>query len=368
MDFNLRPVSFAELPGWAQDDPSETLSALARCFQHLETAKPYKTGSLGISADELRPALKAASALSPLSANASRAFFEEWFQPFLIEPPSGKSGFVTAYYEPDIEVRSAPDEEFRYPFYRRPDDLIDLDDTNRPQDLHSSYMFGRAENGIIEAYPDRRAIDEGYLEGQGLEIAWAKSKIDVFYIHIQGAGRLIYPDGSVKRITYSSKAGHPFSPIGRYLLDRSEIDPATVSMQTIRAWLQNHPDRVDEVLWHNRSYIFFREVEVADANLGPIAAAKVQLTAGRSLAVDRLIHTFGTPFFLSSSTLLRLDHGKPFQRLMIALDTGTAIVGPARGDIFTGSGDAAGDLAGAVRNNADFHILIPKTAAHRYLS
>jgi len=138
-------------------------------------------------------------------------------------------------------------------------------------------------------------------------------------------------------------------------------------MQTIRAWLNNHPDRVDEVLWHNRSYIFFREVDVADSDLGPIAAAKVQLTPGRSLAVDRLIHTFGTPFFLSSPTLTRLDDGKPFQRLMIGLDTGTAIVGPARGDIFTGSGDAAGELAGAVRNNADFYILIPKTAAHRYL-
>ena len=367
MDFDLRPVPFAELPGWAQDDPSETLPALARCHEHLKLSKPYKTGSLGVTVEDLRPALEAAGGIDRATPEHARHFFEQWFQPFKIVLNEGKSGFVTAYYEPEIEVRSNPDNEFRHPFYRRPDDLIDLDNSNRPSDLDPSYMFGRITDGIIQAYPDRRAIDQGYLDGKGLEIAWARSKVDGFYIHVQGAGRLLYPDGSVKRITYSSKAGHPFSAIGRYLLDRNEIDPVTVSMQTIRAWLSQHPERVDEVLWHNRSYIFFREVDVADRQLGPIAAAKVQLTAGRSLAVDRLIHTFGSPFFISSPTLTRLDQGKPFQRLMIGLDTGTAIVGPARGDIFTGSGDAAGDLAGAVRNNADFYILIPKTAAHRYV-
>jgi membrane-bound lytic murein transglycosylase A len=140
-----------------------------------------------------------------------------------------------------------------------------------------------------------------------------------------------------------------------------------VSMQTIRAWLTANPERVDEVLWQNRSYIFFRQTDVGDPDLGPVAAAKVQIVAGRSIAVDRSIHTFGTPFFISSQSLPHLDQGKPFQRLMIGLDTGTAIVGPARADIFTGSGDAAGELAGSVRNPADFFILIPRSAAHRYL-
>lgn len=368
MDFQLRPVSFEELPGWAQDDPSETLPALARCHEYLKETKPYKTGSLGISVAELLPAFEAAVGFEIKAPEQARDFYQQWFQPFKIVLSDNKSGFVTAYYEPEIEVRAKQDSEFRYPFYRRPADLVDLDNTNRPAELDATYMFGRLRNGVTEAYPDRREIDEGYLEGQGLEIAWARSKIDVFFIHVQGAGRLIYPDGSIKRITYSSKAGHPFSAIGRYLLDRNELDPATVSMQTIRAWLSGHKDRIDEVLWHNRSYIFFREVDVAEPELGPIAAAKVQLTAGRSLAVDRLIHTFGSPFYISSQTLTRLDRGRPFQRLMIGLDTGTAIVGAARGDIFTGSGDEAGELAGAVRNNADFYILIPKAAAYRYLA
>jgi membrane-bound lytic murein transglycosylase A len=137
-------------------------------------------------------------------------------------------------------------------------------------------------------------------------------------------------------------------------------------MQTIKQWLDDHPDEADEVLWHNRSFIFFREAEVGDIALGPVAAAKVALEPGRSLAVDRLIHTFGVPFFISSDSLTSIEGGRPFQRLMLALDTGSAIVGPARGDIFTGSGDEAGRLAGAVRNDADFFIFIPKAAAARY--
>jgi membrane-bound lytic murein transglycosylase A len=149
------------------------------------------------------------------------------------------------------------------------------------------------------------------------------------------------------------------------LIDRGELDRATISMQTIRDWLYAHPDEVDAVLSHNRSYIFFREADVADPEAGPIAAAKVPLVAGRSLAVDRLIHTFGFPFFIRSQDLTHLDDGRPFQRLMLALDTGSAIVGPARGDIFTGSGYEAGELAGTVRHDADFYILVPKAAAAR---
>ena len=137
-------------------------------------------------------------------------------------------------------------------------------------------------------------------------------------------------------------------------------------MGAIRDWLAHNPDRADETYWRNRSYIFFREEEMGDPALGPVAAAKVQMTPGRSLAVDRSIHTFGCPFYIESESLTRLDTGKPFHRLMLALDTGTAIVGPARGDIFTGSGSEAGDLAGSVRNDANFFIFVPKAAAERY--
>lgn len=364
--FSLRPAGYGELPGWSEDDPAPLLDALRACRRHVTGVKPYKAGTLGLTTDDLLPLLDAAETAAPANAAQARAFFESHCTPFRILREGGARGFVTAFYEPEIEVSATPGGEWRFPFYRRPDDLIDLDDGNRPGFLDASYAFARMQDGRIDAYPDRGEIDRGYLDGRGLEIAWAKSKVDVFFVHVQGAARLRYADGSLKRITFAAKAGHPFSPIGRLLIDRGEIEPAKISMQAIRGWLAEHPDEVDAVLRHNRSYIFFKEAEVDNESLGPIAAAKVALVPGRSLAVDRFIHTFGFPFYISAPEITHLDGGKPFNRLMLAMETGTAIVGPARGDIFTGSGYEAGEQAGTVRHAADFYILIPNGAAARF--
>lgn len=366
MDYSLRPIPFADLEGWSADDPSALIGLMRQCLQHVTGVKAYRTGSLGLTTSDLIPLLEAAAAFEPSDAASARAFFEQHCVAFRIDRADTERGFVTGFYEPEIEVSATPDDVWRFPLYRRPDDLVNVDDSNRPATMDPSYVFGLAQDGVISPYADRKAIDQGHLHGRNLEIASAKSKVDVFFVHVQGAARLIYPDGRVGRITYAAKAGHAFSPIGRKLIDLGEIRPADISMQSIRAWLGAHPDRVDEILWHNPSYIFFREADVSGLELGPIAAAKVPLAAGRSLAVDRLIHTFGFPFFIQSETLTHLDGGKPFRRLMLALDTGSAIVGPARGDIFTGSGAEAGEQAGTIRNAADFHILIPKAAAERF--
>lgn len=364
-DFSLRRTDFGQIPGWAEDDPTALFQGMLACIGHIRSAKSYRSGSLGLETQDILPIYEAVCADVPQGASAARLFFEERFQPFLICNSDDAPGFVTGFYEPEVEVSATPSSVWAYPFYRRPPDLLDLEDDNRPTSM-TSFMFGRRQDGEIRPYPDRREIDLGCLADQGLEIAWARSKVDVFFAHVQGAARLRFPDGSLRRITYAAKSGHPFSGIGRLLVDRGEIEAVTVSMQTIRAWLAENPDRIDEILWHNRSYIFFREAAVEDPALGPIAAAKVPLLPGRSLAVDRRIHTFGFPFFVHAPTLTHLDGGRPFARTMLALDTGSAIIGPARGDIFTGSGDAAGELAGTVRNAADFYILIPKAVAARY--
>lgn len=364
-DYTLRPVSFSDLAGWGDDNPTALFVGMRASLEHIRKVKPYRTGTLGLTAEELASLIEAARDI-PGDAVSARAFFETHCRPFLISRNDGRRGFVTAFYEPEIEVSETRDDVWIHPFYYRPHDLVDLDDGNRPTGLDPGYMFGRQTPDGIVPYPDRGEIDRGFLEGRGLEIAYAKSKVDVFFIHVQGAARLRYQNGTIRRITYAAKVGHPFSPIGKLLIDRGEIDPAKISMQSIRAWLAQNPAKVDEVLWHNRSYIFFREADVSDPTLGPVAAAKVPLIPGRSLAVDRQIHTFGFPFFIRSETLTHMDDGKPFARLMLALDTGSAIVGPARGDIFTGSGFEAGELAGTVRNDADFYILIPRAAAVRY--
>ena len=176
---------------------------------------------------------------------------------------------------------------------------------------------------------------------------------------VQGAARLHMVDSRMIRVTYAAKSGQRFTGPGRILAELGEIPLEKVTMQSIRAWFSAHPGQVDEILWRNRSYIFFREAAVDDPALGPAAAAKVPLTPGRSIAVDRLLHTFGTPFHINAPSLTAFD-GRPFRRLMIAQDTGSAIIGEARGDLFAGSGDAAGEIAGVVRNEADFYALVPR--------
>lgn len=358
------PVGFEHCRFWQQDNQAAAFAAFRRCaFKTLE--KPYRSGSLGIDFSAFAPAYKAARNAVNLDDNAARLFFESFFIPCLIRSPEAKKGFVTGYYEPEVNASKVKQGDYIYPLYRRPADLIDINDSNRPPNWDPYFAFGRQlgqtgqpENDIKVFY-NRREIDQGALAGRGLEIAYLQDKGDVFFIHVQGSARLKYSDGNVERISYAAKSGHRFSAIGKILAERGEIALRDVTMQSIRKWLKENPDKVDELLWNNQSYIFFREAAVDNIVDGPVAAAKVPLSPGRSIAVDRLQHTFGTPFFISAGELTAFDN-RPFHRLMIAQDTGSAIIGSARADLFAGSGDAAGEIAGVIKHNADFYALIPR--------
>lgn len=354
----FRPVSFTDLPGWLEDDCGPAFEAFRRsAFRVLE--KSYRTGSLGIDCAAFTPAYAEARIPDSLDNAAARSFFERHFTPCLVEPGNGaERGFVTGFYEPEADASPVRTDRFRFPLYARPDDLVDIDDANRPDGLDPYLAFARQTAAGIVEYHDRGEIERGALAGRGLEFAWLEDPVDVFFIHVQGAARLRMPDGKMRRVTYAAKSGQRFSGPGRILADLGEIPLAAVTMQSIRAWFRAHPERVDEILWRNRSFIFFREAPVDDPSLGPVAAAKVPLTPGRSMAVDRLLHTFGTPFFVVAPDLTAFE-GRLFRRLMIAQDTGSAIVGAARGDLFAGSGDAAGEIAGVVKSAADFYALVP---------
>ena len=353
----FRPVGFSDCPGWDRDDQALAFAAFRRSADYA-AKNTYHSGSLGISFEALEPVFAAARLLDDPDTITARAFFEQHFVPCQIVPEQ-EQGFVTGFYEPEIEASLTADDRFTVPFMRKPDDLVKVTDDNRPAGFDPTYAFARqTEAGLVE-YDDRRQIEQGSLAGRGLEIAFVADRVDAFFAHVQGAARLKLNDGSMMRITYAAKAGHPFTGIGRILVANGEIPAADISMQTIRRWLKDHPDKADALIWQNRSYIFFREAPVDDVDAGPIAAAKVPLTAGRSLAVDRLLHTFGTPFYVDAPTVTVFD-GAPFARLMIAQDTGTAIVGPARGDLFAGSGDAAGEIAGGIKSAADFYALVPR--------
>ena len=356
----FRPVSFDALTGWREDDPSQAFAAFRRSAFHVLT-KPYKTGSLGVDFDAFAPAYAEARTVEALDAAGARTFFERHFVPALIMPDEvAQSGLVTGFYEPEVEASPERTDRFTVPMYARPPDLVDVDDTNRPQGMDPYLAFARqTPSGLVE-YHDRPVIDGGrILAGLGLEMAWFADKVDLFFIQVQGAARLRMTDGTLKRVHYAAKSGQRFTAIGRELVNLGELRLEDVTMQSIRGWLKANPHRVEELLWRNRSYVFFSETDIGDPALGPVAAAKVQLTDGRSVAVDRLLHTFGTPFYIDAPQLKAFG-GEPFRRLMIAQDTGSAIVGPARGDLFAGSGDAAGEVAGVVRAAADIYALVPR--------
>ncbi len=348
--------SFDDLPGWDVDDHLAAFEAFRRSAFHILN-KPYRTGSLGVRFEAFAGPYEEARTVSLANRSEARAFFGRHFVPAQVQAES--VGLVTGFYEPEVEASRVRTDEFTIPLLARPADLVDIDGANRPGGMDEYLAFARdTAQGPVE-YFDRGQIERGALAGKGLEIAWLAEKVDAFFIHVQGAARLKMTDGRLCRVTYAAKSGQRFTGPGKILAEIGEIPLKKVTMQSIRAWFRAHPDRIDEILWQNRSYIFFRQADVEDEALGPIAAAKVPLTPGRSLAVDRLLHTFGTPFYINAPSLTAFDQ-KPFRRLMIAQDTGSAITGPARGDLFAGSGDAAGEIAGVVRNEADFYALVPR--------
>ena len=385
----LCSASWDELHGWREDDHHAALVTLGRTASHVATNGPHKTGALGISGEAMVPILaRSFGTLDRLKTTERRSdrqvearrFFEQEFTPYRIARVEGGTdtgsacglggpdgeGFVTGFYEPFLQASRTANDEYRFPIHGLPPDLVKVGThKNGPHGYDWAILDG---NGALLEVPDRAAIESATigtnapvaLFADWPVIAWARDRVDLFFAHVQGAARLTFPDGSTERITFAAKSGHPFTGIGGELVRMGELPPDGVSMDTIRAWLARHPARVEALLQRNRSYIFFRTACVDDPSLGPVAAARVPLAPNRSLAVDRLLHTFGTPIHVHASDLADPDAGSEFARLMIAQETGTAIRGAARGDIFTGSGAAAGRIAGRIANAARFTVLVPQ--------
>jgi membrane-bound lytic murein transglycosylase A len=352
---SIRPLSFKTLAGWAEDDHAAAFEAF-RLSAAAATGHPPKERGIGLHAAALAAILARSLKISgEISKARARSFFESAFTPVEIVPASG-SGFFTGYYEPVVAGSRQRGGIFQTPLYGVPDDLVEFDQAAPPGGLDPTLRFARRTGSGFTPYHDRAEIEAGALGGRGLELVFVADPVDAFFIHIQGAARIELAEGGTMRVTYAAKSGHPYTPIGRGLIQTGALERGKATMQAIRTWLAAHPDRAGAVMAENRSFIFFREAPVEDPALGPVAAAKVPLTAGRSLAVDRLLHSFHAPVWLDT----RLSNGSPFRRLMIAQDTGSAIVGPARGDIFFGSGEAAGAIAGGLASKGRFVLLAPR--------
>ena len=357
---DLRPVSFSTLDGWAALDAAPVFATFRRNAAH-HAAIPPKTRALGIDGAALATAVRAIDATALADDISARAFFEARFEPRRVRPRRGDP-FLTGYYEPELPGSRTKTDRFRVPLLARPDDLVDVDDRNRPPGFDPAYAFARATPAGLVPFFDRAEIEAGALAGRGLERVFLEDPVDAFFVHVQGSVRIRLVEGGVMRLAYAAKAGHPYTSIGRVLVERGEAEAATLTADVLRARLKADPVAGAALMRLNRSYVFFAEQPDLDPDLGAVAAAKVPLTPGVSLAVDRTLHTFGTPIFLD----VDLPFGPggalaPVRRLMIAQDTGSAIVGPARGDVFVGLGAAAGHRAGLVRHvPRAFVVLAPR--------
>lgn len=355
-----KPLAFSHIPGWQKDDHAAAWQAFFESARRM-VDHPPKTRAFGVSGEALSSIAKKALALGPQAdADTARLFFETHFTPHALmgERQHGEDSFVTGFFEPEVVASRVETARFRYPLYARPADLVDVTDQNRPTPMDPAMRFARQTNDGLEPYADRAAIQSGALQGQGLELVWLESLQDQFFIHVQGAARLKLTDGDLMRVTFAAKTGHPYTSLAKTLCAQEDIAPEWMTSDRLLDWMAQDEARALDLLAHNRSYIFFRTVEQQNPAEGPIAAAKVPLTPYRSLAVDRTLHTFGTPFFVRTDSPLP-GEAAPFAHLMVAQDTGSAITGPRRGDIFCGTGAEAGLQAGRVRHQARFIMLVP---------
>lgn len=356
------PVSYertdlSALPAWDSDRVSEALPALKRSCGKLrrqsdtDTIAPVEIGG---TVAAWREACDALSRLSDGSGDAAvRDFLSTWFVAYEVRAGDG-AGLFTGYYEPELNGSLEQREGFDTPLLARPSDLVLVNLGDWRAGLRGERIAGRLRSGRLIPYESRAEIETGALGDNVETLAWIDDPVDVFFLHIQGSGRIRLDNGQVLRVGYDGHNGHSYYPIGRYLVENGEIDKDAISLQTIRAWLHAHPDQMRGVMDLNPSYIFFRTID----GEGPIGAQGVALTAGRSLAVDRRYIPLGAPVWLDVD--YPDESGNPLQRLVVAQDTGGAIKGGVRGDVFWGHGPTAAEKAGPMAATGRYFVLLPK--------
>lgn len=342
------PVGFDALTGWKEDDQAAAFGAFRKsCGAILNATEALRAARPVYGA--LYKVCERAQAAGALGTAAARAFFESNFKPMRVTPVREPGGFFTGYYETEIEGSRLRNAQYSVPLYGKPADLV-------------SAGNGKFVRKGGTAYYDRTQIENGALAGQGLEICWVKNPVDAFFAQIQGSTRVKLTDGTLLRLNYVATNGLPYTAVGKFLIERGAIAREDMSMDRIREWMEANPREAVELRRKNRAFVFFRESKLAPHEPS-IGAQGVPLTAGRSVAVDRNIHVYGTPIWIDAA--LPIESEKPvtaFRHLMVAQDTGTAIVGAARADIFFGTGEAIGHVAGRIKQYGTFVVLVPQAA------
>ena len=354
----LKPVSFADLPGWTADRVAEAVPAFQHSCARMKAQpadRPIGPDGVGGKAGDWQTPCARLAELPPGDDAAARAFFEEWFTPYAAANNDNRRGLFTGYYEVELKGSRKPDPAYPVPLYQRPADLVMVNLGEFSDRWKGERTAGRVVNGQLKPFEDRAAIEAGALRGKAQELVWLQDPIATFFLHIQGSGRVSFADGTEMRVGYAAQNGHKYVAIGRELIDRGALKREEVSLQTIRAWLQANPDEAAALMNLNPSYVFFQELK----GEGPIGAQNVALTPGRSLAVDSKFLPYGAPVWLDAED--PLDAQQRLRRLLVAQDTGGAIRGPVRGDVFWGHGEEAERKAGVMKSPGEYYILLPKT-------
>jgi membrane-bound lytic murein transglycosylase A len=341
----LKPVGWAAVAFWQDDAVSETWGAFLQSCSTLVKRAAWQA-----------VCAEAASMAAPDDATA-RAFFEQRFQPYQATADDGSAeGMVTGYYEPLLKGDRVRTARARFPLYAAPDDLISVELASVYPELKGLRLRGRLVGNKLLPYPTRKDIETAGNGFKGQPIAWAEDPVDLFFLQIQGSGRIELPDGSHMRVGYADQNGHPYLSIGKLLVERGELKLEQASMQGIKNWGAKNPDKLPALLASNPSFVFFRELP--NGLSGPLGALGVPLTGGRSIAVDPRFIPLGAPVFLATT---QPNSPQPLNRLVMAQDTGSAIRGGVRADFFWGFGDKAGELAGRMKQRGRMWVLLPRT-------
>jgi len=347
------PIAFAELPGWGSDNGlGDALAALRRSCQVLtKRSDELRQGSSALPNGAKAGDWKAVCRALPANDDvpAARAFFETRFQPHRVADGEQEKGLFTGYYEAELKGSRTKLRPGQVPLLGPPTDLVEVDLGQFREEWRDIRISGRIEGGRLRPYSTRAEIEAGKLGDKAPVLAWADDAVDAHILHIQGSGRLVLDDGSAIRLGYAASNGHRFVGLGKILAERGK---ASGSMQDIRAWLKTNRAEAPALMAENPRYIFLRIIE----GEGPIGAQGVALTPGRSLAVDPRFIPYGAPLWLDTVE----PGGKALRRLMIAQDTGAAITGVVRGDVFWGTGEAALAQAGRMKSPGGYFILLPK--------
>ncbi len=353
----LTPTSFADLAGWQDDNVSAFLPALQRsCALHLRRPadRPVKPAGFGLTAGHWHDVCTRLMDLPAGDDQAARQAIETWFTVWRAEDTAEDAkGVATGYYEPQLRGALNRFGPYQTPLYKTPPELVTVNLGDFSDELKGKKITGRVEKGRLVPMPERKQIVGGALANRDLELIWVDNPVDAFFLQIQGSGQVVMPDGQVMRVGYAGANGRSYTPVGRILIQDGEVPREKMSMQAIRSWMESNPDRAPALMDANASYVFFREL----TGDGPMGAEGVALTPRRSIAVDRRYYPLGTPVWISTTDP---DDDSPIRRLTMAQDTGGAIKGVVRLDLFWGPGPQAAHKAGLMNQPVNMFLLLPR--------